>query len=334
MARSRNLKPGFFTDAELVDCEIWVRLLFAGLWTLADREGRLLDKPKQIGIELFPRDRLDIDAGLTDLEERGFIVRYEVNGVRIIQVRNFAKHQNPHKEERASILPAQGSAGDYDADTVQAPGNMAESTGQSAIKPSTPRADSLPLIPSSPIPDTGFPVPPQAPRSRGEVAEVPYAMWSAFCEAAGYEIAAATPQEKGRSLKTAQRLIEAGVTVAEVAACTRYLASQSWRTGVLSLTTVANEIGKWRMAGRPEEEKPRAKPNGRYDPNENLLRPGEAPVMSAEERERLESERKAALAKSGESAEERWARLHPEQAAGLPIPRLSASAAKTGPGGG
>lgn len=131
MARARNLKPGFFNDAELVECEFWVRLLFAGLWTLADREGRLLDRPKQIGVDLFPRDAVDAEAGLASLADHGLIVRYEVDGQHIIQVKNFCHHQNPHRDERASTLPPLPSKEEHDASTVEAPcehgGNRADS---------------------------------------------------------------------------------------------------------------------------------------------------------------------------------------------------------------
>lgn len=260
VARSRNIKPGFFSDAELLECDIWVRMLFAGLWTLADREGRLLDKPKQIGVDLFPRDRLDIDAGLTELAEHELIVRYEVAGVQIIQVKNFAKHQNPHKEERASILPAQGADDVLATPMVEAPGITPKSPVQNGTKHRGNPADSSLLIPDSPIPDTGFP---ETPRKRGAVVDAPYALWAAFCEAAEYDITQATPQEKGRSLKTAQRLMEGGISAQEVADCTRYLQSQSWRTSVLSMAGLANEIGKWRMAGRPAVEAARASPNGK-----------------------------------------------------------------------
>ena len=37
MARARNIKPGFFTNDVLADCDPLARLLFAGLWTVADR---------------------------------------------------------------------------------------------------------------------------------------------------------------------------------------------------------------------------------------------------------------------------------------------------------
>lgn len=119
MARARNLKPDFFRDAELVECPFWMRLLFAGLWTVADRDGRLVDRPKQIKMDLFPADDVDIESGLSELATRRFIVRYEVGGARYIQIVNFGKHQNPHIKEPASAIPAPGEHG---ASTGQEPG--------------------------------------------------------------------------------------------------------------------------------------------------------------------------------------------------------------------
>jgi hypothetical protein len=48
MPRTRQIKPGFFKNDELAELPIEARLLFAGLWTIADREGRLEDRPKKI----------------------------------------------------------------------------------------------------------------------------------------------------------------------------------------------------------------------------------------------------------------------------------------------
>jgi hypothetical protein len=81
-------------------------LLFIGLWTLADREGRLDDRPKKIKISLFPADDIDIDECLNELVKFNFIIRYEVDGDRYIQVLNFTKHQMPHHKEVASVIPA------------------------------------------------------------------------------------------------------------------------------------------------------------------------------------------------------------------------------------
>lgn len=106
MARTRNLKPGFFTNDQLAEIEPLGRLLFQGLWCHADREGRLLDRPKKIKAEILPYDACDVDFLLSELSKRGFIVRYGSNDKSFIQIVKFSKHQNPHVKESASEIPA------------------------------------------------------------------------------------------------------------------------------------------------------------------------------------------------------------------------------------
>jgi hypothetical protein len=105
MPRARNIKPGFFANEDLAEIEPIGRLLFIGLWTLADRDGRLEDRPKRIKGELFPYDNCDINALLDDLQKYGFIMRYEVDGGKYIQIVNFSKHQNPHPKEPSKDFP-------------------------------------------------------------------------------------------------------------------------------------------------------------------------------------------------------------------------------------
>lgn len=109
MARSRNIKPGFFANEILGELPPLTRLLFIGLWTLADREGRLQDRPKKIKHELLGYDDVtstDVDTMLQQLHDNGFIIRYMVAEEKYIQVTNFLKHQNPHCREQASTIPA------------------------------------------------------------------------------------------------------------------------------------------------------------------------------------------------------------------------------------
>ncbi|UDL03998.1 HNH endonuclease [Marinobacter sp. CA1] len=103
--RARNIKPGFWKNEDLVDLAFEHRLLFIGLWMLADREGRLEDRPKRIKMELFPGDDVEIDSGLSALADMGLIKRYEVDGKKYVQVENFVKHQMPHHKEVASKIP-------------------------------------------------------------------------------------------------------------------------------------------------------------------------------------------------------------------------------------
>lgn len=103
--RSRNIKPTFFKNDLLAEISPEGRLLFIGLWCLADREGRLEDRPKRIKGELFPFDSFDVEKLLQGLCYLGFIIRYESQGNRYIWIPNFEKHQSPHYSEKNSIIP-------------------------------------------------------------------------------------------------------------------------------------------------------------------------------------------------------------------------------------
>jgi hypothetical protein len=146
MARARNIKPGFFYNDRLVELPFEFRLLFIGLWTLADREGRLEDRPKKIKMEIFPADVVDVDAGLAALAEGGFVARYEAAGKKCVQILAWAKHQNPHQREAESILPAMEVPKHSQGDVESQPRPVeAEETPEQAR-----------LIPSSLIPDSGL----------------------------------------------------------------------------------------------------------------------------------------------------------------------------------
>ncbi len=108
MARTRSIKPGFFDNEILGDLPPLTRLLFIGLWTIADREGRLEDKPRRIKKMLMGYDDVDadgVDQMLQSLHDTGFIFRYSIDGNNYIQIVNFLKHQNPHIREKASEIP-------------------------------------------------------------------------------------------------------------------------------------------------------------------------------------------------------------------------------------
>jgi len=103
--RARNIKPGFFDNEDLAEIDMAGRVLFIGLWLMADREGRLEERVRRIKAKLFPFDNIRIDVFLKQLHDKGFIIRYQVNGLDYIQIINFKKHQNPHINERKSTIP-------------------------------------------------------------------------------------------------------------------------------------------------------------------------------------------------------------------------------------
>jgi len=136
--RVRLLHPGFFKNEQLATLPYEARLLYAGLWGVADRDGRLEDRPPRLKVELFPYDDVDVHALLDALARAGFIRRYEVDGWRLIYLPTFREHQKPHLREQASKLPDpkqasapqhhQGSANGHNLDRARAhPNRGAES---------------------------------------------------------------------------------------------------------------------------------------------------------------------------------------------------------------
>ena len=109
--RARNIKPGFFKSEGLALCSPAARLLFIGLWCMADRDGRLEDRPLRIKAELFPYDNSNVEKLLNELADKkdcdgtpSFIVRYGQQK-KYIQILHFLSHQTPHFKEKESEIP-------------------------------------------------------------------------------------------------------------------------------------------------------------------------------------------------------------------------------------
>ncbi|HLO61714.1 MAG TPA: hypothetical protein VK165_01990 [Azonexus sp.] len=141
-------------NERLAELPAITRLLFVYLWMLADREGRIEDRPKRIAALALPYDsEANVDNLLEQLAGTGFITRYTVGDQALIQIDNFAKHQSPHVREAASELPSieQGitkAVTKHDLGSVEA----------------SPRSPDS-LIPDSLIPDPLLLIPEQNPCS-------------------------------------------------------------------------------------------------------------------------------------------------------------------------
>jgi hypothetical protein len=110
MARIRTIKPGFFRHEELFEAEkasgFPLRLIFAGLWTVADREGRFEWKPRKIKLDVLPYDELDFAAALEALAVHGFVVKYAVGGSVYAHIPSWGRHQQVNVREAKSEIPA------------------------------------------------------------------------------------------------------------------------------------------------------------------------------------------------------------------------------------
>lgn len=137
VARIRTIKPEFFTDDDVAELEPMERLLFIGLWTQADRAGRMDDKPRALKARLFPYDAVDVDVMLAKLADRGFVRRYVVLGERYMEIPKFTEHQVINGQERDSGIP-----GPEQADS--GPENDAPEAVKTPVEaPKTTRLDAL-----------------------------------------------------------------------------------------------------------------------------------------------------------------------------------------------
>lgn len=169
MARARNIKPSFFTDDELGELEPLARLLYIGMWTLADYKGEFEYRAKRVKIQILPFDDCDVDSLAISLDKSGFIRFYSDGEKTYCSVRNFDRHQNPHKNERdkGSDIPSYCESMRQLIDIETLTINR-DKNGTTRDKNGTAPADSLFLIPdslflipdsSSLIPDSSLPQP-------------------------------------------------------------------------------------------------------------------------------------------------------------------------------
>ena len=187
MARARNIKPGFFKDAKVVSCSFPARLLFTGLWGLADYMGRLKYVPLEIKMELFPADDVNISELMDELANQKLIEIYtDDSGAALVQVAKFSVHQNPHINERQDKdknplpflpgpeeCPKTDGAKDEENQVVEEEKPTKEQQLSDALVllreySGADPADSLNLIPDllSLIPDSLIPIPDPPPKQK------------------------------------------------------------------------------------------------------------------------------------------------------------------------
>jgi hypothetical protein len=106
MARIRTIKPTFFRSRSVKRLSQNAKLVWIGLWNLADDEGRLLDELGILAGDLWSLSLSEskLNAALEELHNEQRIVRYEVAGQMYIQVTNWSEHQRINRPAE-SLLP-------------------------------------------------------------------------------------------------------------------------------------------------------------------------------------------------------------------------------------
>jgi hypothetical protein len=111
----RTIKPAFWSSAKIASVSREARLVFIGLWNVADDEGRLLGGTKGLAGLLFEHDEdvgaREIASWLDQLEGCGLIHRYSVAGVGYIDIPGFFEHQKIDRRYPSRLPPPPAQSG-------------------------------------------------------------------------------------------------------------------------------------------------------------------------------------------------------------------------------
>ncbi len=109
MSKIRTVKPELFRHEQLFEAEqnseFPLRLIFIGLFTVADAAGRFRWRPRQLKLDILPYDDINFSAALSALAEFGFVQRYECQGECYGYIPSWRKHQSINQREPESVLP-------------------------------------------------------------------------------------------------------------------------------------------------------------------------------------------------------------------------------------
>jgi hypothetical protein len=251
MARTRSIKPSFFKNEFLAECEPMARLLFVGLWTLADSQGRMEFRPLRIKAELFPYENCDILGLLKQLADKGFVRAYESGDMKVLEIPTFGQHQRCHPDERDEGLPAP----DEDGTTIVFPERNAK-PGNPTMEPGNPPA-SCALYPSSFNPSTSNPLDaPSTPQTRRRSKPADPLRWSAE---SGWEgITDADRAEWSQAYPAADLPVELQKAHLWLIANPKKARKSNWRKWVTTvwLSKCQDRGGTHREPGKRPDDKP------------------------------------------------------------------------------
>ena len=106
--RIRTIKPEIWQDEGIGHVGPWERLLFLGLITMADDDGRLRALPSAITGHIFPYDDVPtrkLAGWLEALRSAGLIYLYEHHGTPYCQIKGWAKHQKINRKAESKLPP-------------------------------------------------------------------------------------------------------------------------------------------------------------------------------------------------------------------------------------
>jgi hypothetical protein len=109
MSKIRTVKPELFRHEQLFEAEqqsgFPLRLIFIGIFTVVDAEGRFRWRPRQLKLDILPYDEMNFNEALNALADFGFVQRYEYEGEYYGYIPTWHKHQSINQREPESVLP-------------------------------------------------------------------------------------------------------------------------------------------------------------------------------------------------------------------------------------
>lgn len=93
MARQRIIHPEFWTSEDMIPLSPIARLLFIGIWTFADDDGRIPFKVISLKCQIFPMDNIDVVPLVEELLSIGVVTEYSFEGDKYLVVKSWSKHQ-------------------------------------------------------------------------------------------------------------------------------------------------------------------------------------------------------------------------------------------------
>ena len=97
MARIRSIHPGQANDVDFTECSMPARLLAILLRNFADDNGVFVWREKQIKMDCFPADSIDVGPLLDELIANKQVKRFTKSGIDYGIFRNFRRWQRPEK---------------------------------------------------------------------------------------------------------------------------------------------------------------------------------------------------------------------------------------------
>jgi hypothetical protein len=143
--RIRQIKPEFWKDDKVGQLTAHQKLLFIGLWMLADGEGRLYNRHVIIKAELFAYDDKltlkQVESDLVRLHDLGLILLYQAEGKQCIVINNFHKHQKLSGNENKDFVSDIPAPVTTDSDLVATDSSSVTFSSTESVNPSIRKSD-------------------------------------------------------------------------------------------------------------------------------------------------------------------------------------------------